>query len=78
MFQIPALLLDFIFRQKLINSLKQFIITINESQLQFTAKKIKQYDKTEVSMPVYEFQTIYSEFCQKEGYLEMDILDETT
>ena len=29
-------------------------------------------------MPVYEFQTIYSEFCQKEGYLEKDILDETT
>ena len=36
---------------------------------------MNQYDKTNVSMPVYEFQEKYSEYCSKNGYVEMQDLD---
>lgn len=32
---------------------------------------MKAYDKTDVSMPLFEFQVLYSNFCSKYGYTEI-------
>jgi hypothetical protein len=63
-FQMSFLLVDYFIRRKL-NSLHQFLYEIKESKIHFTAKKMNNYDKTEVSMPFFEFQQIYSSFCYK-------------
>ena len=36
---------------------------------------MKQYDKSDVSMPLYEFQYMYSEYCSKNGYVEIQQLE---
>jgi hypothetical protein len=69
-FQISFLIVDKFVRMKL-NSLHQFLYEIKESPVHFTLKKMSQYDKTEVSMPFFEFQQIYSSFCYKKGYTEI-------
>jgi hypothetical protein len=43
--------------------------------MHFTLKKMNQYDKTEVSMPFFEFQQIYSSFCHKKGFTEIQNLE---
>ena len=53
-FQISFLIVDKFVRMKL-NSLHQFLHEIKERKIHFTSKKMNQYDKTEVSMPFYEF-----------------------
>jgi hypothetical protein len=58
-----------------LNSLHQFLHEIKESPVHFTLKKMKQYDKTEVSMPFFEFQQIYSSFCYKKGFTEIQNLE---
>lgn len=70
MFQIPALLLDYMFR-KHVDSLKKFLSDIPESKVHFPDSKMKQYDRTDVSMPLFEFQQIYSGFCSRNGYVEI-------
>jgi hypothetical protein len=75
LFQIPALLLDYYFRTK-INSLSQFLLSISQSKVQFSQKKMKQYDKTDVSIPLFEFQQIYSNLCSKNGYVEITNIPE--
>lgn len=70
LFQIPALFLDYFFRKR-VNSLQQFFSQIPESKLQFPASKMKQFDKTDVSLPLFEFQQIYSAFCSRNGYVEI-------
>ena len=42
-----------------------------ESKIQFTDKKMKEDDVTDVSMPLFEFQQVYSSFCYKNGYDEI-------
>jgi hypothetical protein len=59
-----------------VNSLREFISRLSESKIHFSAQKIKAYDKIPVSIPLYEFQQIYSNFCQKNGYTEVgDLTD---
>jgi hypothetical protein len=36
---------------------------------------MNQYDKTDISMPFYEFQQIYSSFCSKYGFTEIENLE---
>jgi hypothetical protein len=73
-FQISFLLVDKYMRMKL-NSLHQFLHEIKESTIHFTLKKMSQYDKTEVSMPFFEFQQMYSSFCSKYGFSEIQNLE---
>ena len=73
LYQIPALMLDYFFRQQ-VNSLNQFLFEINESKLQFPHTKMKQNDKTDVSMPLFEFQQLYSRFCSRFGYVERQVI----
>jgi hypothetical protein len=54
LFQISFLVVDKFVRMKL-NSLHQFLHEIKESKIHFTPKKMNHYDKTEVSMPFFEF-----------------------
>lgn len=75
LFQIPALILDYIFRQKVIDSFAQFLLVINESKAQFASSKMKRNAIANCSMHAYELQVIYSDFCQREGYKELDILE---
>ena len=58
-----------------VNSLQQYLYKIKESTFYFTHKKMSQYDKTEVSMPFYEFQHMYSSFCSKYGFTEIQNLE---
>ena len=74
LFQIPALVLDYFFRRK-INSLNEFLKVIPESRIQFSEQKMKQTDKTEVSIPLYEFLVAYSTYCCKNGYLEIQSIE---
>lgn len=73
-FQISFLVVDKFVRMNL-NSLHQFLDEIEESKIHFTCKKMNQYDKTDVSMPFYEFQQIYSSFCSKKGFTEIPNLE---
>jgi hypothetical protein len=73
-FQISFLLVDKYMRMKL-NSLHQFLHEIKESTIHFTLKKMSQYDKTEVSMPFFEFQQMYSSFCSKYGFTEIQNME---
>lgn len=73
-FQVTFLVVDKYLRMK-INSLHQFLHEIKESTLQFTKKKMSQNDKTDVSMPFYEFQQLYSGFCSKYGFNELQNLE---
>jgi hypothetical protein len=74
LFQIPALYLDFFFRKK-VNSLSQFILEVPASKMQFPKKKLEQFDKTDVSMPLFQFQQAYSAFCSKNGYTEVEQIE---
>jgi hypothetical protein len=74
LFQISFLVVDKFVRMKL-NSLHQFLHEIKESKIHFSPKKMNNYDKTEVSMPFFEFQQIYSSFCYKQGYTEIENLE---
>lgn len=74
LYQIPALVLDFFFRKR-VNSIQQFLSEIAVSKLQFPSKKFLQFDKTDVSMPLFEFQQKYSDFCSKNGYSEVQQIE---
>lgn len=47
-------------------------MAVLESKTQFTEQLMSADDVTKVSMPMYEFQQAYSEFCYKGGYDEKE------
>jgi hypothetical protein len=71
LYQIPAMLLDHFFRQQN-NSLIQFLSDIEEDKHRslFTKKRMRAFDKKPVSIPLYEFQQIYSRYCNINGFNE--------
>lgn len=71
LYQIPAMLLDHFFRKQT-NSLLQFLSEVPEDEHSsvFSRKRMRGYDKSSVSMPIYEFQQIYSRFCNINGFNE--------
>ncbi|TNV88226.1 hypothetical protein FGO68_gene17400 [Halteria grandinella] len=74
LYQIPAMIIDYFLREQA-NSLMQFIISIKEDATVITKQKMKEHDKKKVSISLFSFQTIYSKFCNINGYQEIHNLD---
>jgi hypothetical protein len=53
------------------NSLHKFLLEINQKKEYFSQKRMLNYDKADVSMPLIEFQKMYSEYCSKHNYVEI-------
>lgn len=70
------MLLDHFFRKQT-NSIIEFLSEVPEDKHSstFSRKRMRGYDKTSVSMPLYEFQQIYSRFCNINGFNEQNELD---
>ncbi|TNV88225.1 hypothetical protein FGO68_gene14500 [Halteria grandinella] len=68
------MVIDYFLREQA-NSLMQFIISIKEDASVVNKQKMKEHDKRGVSISLFNFQTIYSRYCNINGYKEIHNLD---
>ncbi|TNV88185.1 hypothetical protein FGO68_gene5191 [Halteria grandinella] len=74
LFQIVQFLINYLFRD-MVNSLDVFITKIQTDANTFSEKKMNALNANPVSMPLHQFKSLYSRFCNINGFNEVTDLE---